>query len=69
MTATAIAIGPWAAPYEIRSVKYVHDKYGKPAARGVWLAVAIIAGGSGIAILNGVRPAYAAPSVHREPPR
>lgn len=64
--ATAIAIGPWMAPYHIRSVKYVRERFGKLAARGLWLAVAIIAGGSGVAILNGVRPGYAAPNVQQE---
>lgn len=64
--ATAIAIGPWAAPYKIRSVNYVRERFGKLAARSLWLAVAIITGGSGVAILNGVRPDYAAPSVQQE---
>ncbi len=67
--ATAIAIGPWAAPYQIRSVKYVSDRFGKPSARVIWLVVAIITGGSGVAILNGIRPGYVTPSAHSEPPR
>lgn len=64
--ATAIAIGPWAAPYQIRSVTYVRERFGKLAARSLWLAVAIIAAGSGVAILNGIRPSYAAPNVQQE---
>lgn len=67
--ATAIAIGPWTAPYQIRSIKYVGDRFGKPSARAIWLVIAIIAGGSGVAILSGIRPDYAVPSVHDEPIR
>lgn len=64
--ATAIAFGPWTVPYQIRSVKYVRERFGKRAARSLWLAVAVITGGSGVAILNGVRPDYAAPTVQHE---
>lgn len=64
--ATAIAIGPWTAPYQIRSVKFVRERFGSLAARSLWLAVAIITGGSGVAILNGVRPNYAAPTIQQE---
>lgn len=64
--ATAFAIGPWTAPYQIRSVKYVHERFGKLTARALWLVVAVIAGGSGVAILNGIRPSYAAPTFQQE---
>ncbi len=67
--ATAIAIGPWTAPYQIRTFEHVQTRFGKPAARLLWLIIAIISGGSGAAILSGMRPSYAAPSVYGEPPQ
>ncbi|TWT64724.1 hypothetical protein [Allorhodopirellula solitaria] len=63
---TVIAIGPWTAPYQIRSVKYVQNRFGKSAARALWLAVAIITAASGVAILQGIRPGYAIPNVRTE---
>lgn len=65
--ATAISIGPWSAPYQIRTFSHVQSRFGKPAARLVWLVIAIVSGGSGAAILSGLRPGYAAPSVYGEP--
>ncbi|TWU40829.1 hypothetical protein [Novipirellula artificiosorum] len=57
-----IAIGPWSSPYRLRTILAVSDRFGKPAARGVWLAVAIASLMAGIAILSGVRPSYAEPA-------
>ncbi|EMI54810.1 hypothetical protein [Rhodopirellula sallentina] len=67
--ATGIALGPWDAPYKIRSVAHIENRFGKFAARLVWVVIAIVSGGSAAAIISGVRPAYATPTVHGEPPR
>ncbi len=69
LVATAISIGPWTAPYQIRSMKYVSDRFGKPAARILWLTIAIVSGSSGVAILNGLRPSYATTRVQSVPLR
>jgi len=67
--AIAIALGPWTRPYRIGSVARVENRFGKPAARSVWLIVAIIAAASGSAILTGLRPGYAAPTNQEEMPQ
>lgn len=56
------AVGPWSLPYELRSIAGVEAKFGKQAARCVWLLIAILSGVSSIAILSDVRPSYAAPT-------
>ena len=61
MIATAIALGPWTAPYQIRSMLHLQREYGKPVARMVWLMIAIISGSCSVAILSGFRPDYASP--------
>ncbi|MCC9644940.1 hypothetical protein LOC71_21905 [Rhodopirellula sp. JC740] len=58
---TAIAIGPWTAPYQVRSIASIQKHYGAVAARGAWLLIAILSAISGVAILNGIRPSYASP--------
>ena len=67
--ATAISIGPWTAPYQIRTFEHLQNRFGKPAARLAWLIIAVVSGASGAAILNGLRPNYAAPDVYSEPPQ
>ncbi|TWU60025.1 hypothetical protein Poly51_02990 [Rubripirellula tenax] len=59
MIATFIAVGPWDQPYDLRSIRAVRARYGKPVARGVWIAIAVAAFSSGVAILGGIRPSYA----------
>ncbi|MCM2372465.1 hypothetical protein [Aporhodopirellula aestuarii] len=61
--ATAIALGPWDAPYKIRSFANIENRFGKPAARVVWIMIAIVSGSCAAAIMTGLRPAYAAPVV------
>lgn len=60
--AAAIAIGPWSEPYRLRSFSAVSERFGKRAARGVWIAIAIASLTAGFAILTGLRPHYAAPT-------
>jgi hypothetical protein len=64
VAAVAIAIGPWSQPYRLKTISAVNRRFGKPAARGVWIAIAIAALTAGFAILSGVRPGYAVPA-HR----
>jgi hypothetical protein len=54
-----IAVGRWQTPYRLRTIATICERFGKPAARSVWLVLALAAFGSGIAILSGVRPGYA----------
>ncbi len=60
--ALAIAVGPWQQPYQLRSVCAVQRRFGKPAARGLWVLVAAASLVSGLAILSGIRPAFAVPA-------
>lgn len=62
LIAFGIAIGPWQAPYRIRRVASIQSRFGKNAARLIWLFAAILAGTCGFAILNDVRPSYATPA-------
>ena len=60
--ALAFAIGPWDAPYQLRMLAAVASRLGKPAARGVWIVIALALFTAGMAILNGLRPSYAQPA-------
>lgn len=62
IAAFVIAVGPWTAPYRLRSFSAAERRFGKPAARGLWIAVAIALLTAGLAIVNGIRPAYARPA-------
>lgn len=62
VVALVIAVGPWQEPYQLRSVLAIGNRFGKPAARGLWLFVAVVSILSGIAISNGIRPSYASPT-------
>lgn len=66
ITAAAIAIGPWDAPYDLRTVAAFRDRFGMMAARGVWVALAIGFLSAGTLILNGIRPSYAVPASQSE---
>lgn len=59
LVCVAIAIGHWQTPYRLRTIASICNRFGKPAARSIWLVLALAAFGSGIAILSGVRPGYA----------
>ena len=61
VAALAIALGPWTEPYRLRSIAAIRRRYGKPVARGVWVAVSIALFTTGFAILSGMRPTYALP--------
>jgi hypothetical protein len=62
VAAVAIAVGPWSQPYRLKTISAVNRRFGKPAARGVWIAIAIASLTAGFAILSGVRPGYAVPA-------
>ncbi|TWU20184.1 hypothetical protein Pla52o_46990 [Novipirellula galeiformis] len=64
VASSVVAVGPWAGPYRLRSIAAVEHRFGKLAARCLWLAVAIAAFAAGIAILSGVRPSYVEPVEH-----
>ena len=53
------AIGPWSAPYRLRSTAAISAKYEKLFARLFWFLLAVLLGGLGLAILLGLRPTYA----------
>ncbi|TWU04511.1 hypothetical protein [Stieleria varia] len=55
-------VGPWAAPYQLRTMAAVTRRYGKPAARSLWIVVAFASLIAGAAISAGVRPSYASPT-------
>jgi len=60
--AAAIALGPWEAPYRLRTMATLSDRFGRPAARSLWFAIALAAFSAGLAIISGTRPTYAKPS-------
>ena len=60
--AVAIAMGPWTQPYQLRSIAAIDRRFGKPVARGVWVAIAVTLFATGCAILSGTRPSYAQPT-------
>ncbi len=64
IVAAAIAVGPWTEPYRLRTFAAICRRFGKPVARGVWVAIAVALMSAGIAILSGLRPSYADPA-HR----
>lgn len=61
-----IALGPWNLPYRSRAMISIGERYGKKAARLVWLLIAIISAASGVSILNEIRPSDAAPAVREK---
>ncbi len=60
--AAVIAVGPWASPYRLRTFSAITQRFGKPVARGVWVAIAVASLTAGLAILTGMRPSYADPA-------
>ena len=61
IVAAAIAVGPWTQPYHLRTFSAISQRYGKPVARGLWVAIAVASLTAGLAILTGLRPSYADP--------
>ncbi|WP_145419505.1 hypothetical protein [Planctomycetes bacterium K23_9] len=59
--AALISAGPWEAPYQLRTIGIITDRWGKPAARSIWLAIALASLAAGIAIFSGTRPSYVEP--------
>ena len=64
IAAVVIAFGSWDLPYRLHSVSAFQRRFGKPAARGLWVAVGVALLMAGISIFNGFRPSYAQPSQH-----
>ena len=61
-TAFAIGIGPWSEPYRLRTFSNITQRFGKPVARGVWIAIAVASLTAGLSIISGLRPSYAVPA-------
>jgi len=61
-----VAVGPWQEPYQLRTIAAVKRRFGKLAARGVWVAIALALLTAGMAILSGVRPSYAVPATQTD---
>lgn len=62
MTAAVISAGSWDAPYQLRTIATISRRYGKTAARCLWIAIAIASFLAGLAIVSGTRPPYATPA-------
>ena len=60
--ALAIGLGPWPEPYRLRTFANITQRFGKPVARGAWVAIAVASLTAGLAILTGMRPGYTAPA-------
>lgn len=54
-----IGVGPWSAPYQLRTIQAVAKRYGKTAARVVWVVISLAFLVVGMAVLLGLRPSYA----------
>ena len=54
-----IGVGPWSAPYQLRTIQSVAKRYGKTAARVVWVVISLAFLVVGMAVLLGLRPSYA----------
>lgn len=54
-----IGVGPWSAPYQLRSFDAVATRYGKTAARIAWILLSLTFLMVGLAVLFGLRPNYA----------
>lgn len=62
IAAAVVAVGPWEEPYQLGSFSAIVDRFGKPTARGVWVAIAVALLSAGVAISGGVRPSYTKPA-------
>jgi hypothetical protein len=61
----SIGLGPWNAPYQLRTFQSVTRRYGIKAARIVWLFISLAFLAVGLAVLLGLRPSYAVTSTGR----
>lgn len=55
----SIGVGPWSAPYQLRTFQAVANRHGKPAARVVWVLISVAFLVVGVSVLLGLRPSYA----------
>lgn len=55
----SIGVGPWSAPYQLRTFQAVAKRYGKSAARLIWILISVGLLVIGVAVLLGLRPSYA----------
>ena len=55
----SIGVGPWSAPYQLRTFQAVSNRYGKTAARVVWVLISVAFLLVGVSVLLGLRPSYA----------
>ena len=62
LVAFSIGIGPWLAPYRLRTFDRIDQRFGKAAARMVWIAISIALLAAGLVILAGIRPGYTVPT-------
>jgi Mg2+/citrate symporter len=64
-TAAAIAgVGPWDSPYQLRTFAAIDQRYGRLAARLIWIAIAAVLMTMGLAIISGWRPSYVSAKAH-----
>ena len=55
----SIGVGPWNAPYQLRTFQAVAKRHGKTAARVVWVLISLAFLLVGVSVLLGLRPSYA----------
>ena len=55
------AASTWQAPYRLRSIDRIKQRYGMATARALWLLIGVISLTAATCILMGVRPGYARP--------
>jgi hypothetical protein len=55
----SIGVGPWSAPYRLRTFQAVAKRHGKTAARAVWVLISLAFLVIGVVVLFGLRPSYA----------
>ncbi len=61
----SIGVGPWNAPYQLRTFQRVTQRYGKSKARVLWILISLVFLALGLSVLLGLRPSYASPSAER----
>ena len=62
----AVSVGPWPAPYKLRTMALIRERYGMATARATWMLIAIASLLAGVAIASGIRPGYARPGITPE---
>jgi Mg2+/citrate symporter len=56
--ACVVGFGPWEGPYQLSTFAAIDQRYGRRAARMVWIAIAAVLMTLGLAIISGWRPSY-----------